>query len=70
MSSLLVSVFNFNSIKSKQTLIILDLSKESTQAENIFYITTKLNKVSIIVFPDWQLLHQVSKYAILDPIIH
>ena len=61
MSSLLGSalpcfVFNFNSRKSKQTLIIFDLQYKinfkNKQAKKIFYLKSKLNQITVIALSD------------------
>ena len=57
-------MFNFDSRKSKYTQIFFDLSDK---INSIFYLKSKLNQVSVIALPDWQLLCQVPENAILHP---
>ena len=61
---LAVFMFNFDSRKSKYTQIFFDLSDK---INSIFYLKSKLNQVSVIALPDWQLLCQVPENAILHP---
>ena len=63
------SVFNFNSRKSKQNinylLSLIKINFKTKQATKIFYLKSKLIQVYVKALPDWQLLHQVLKNAIL-----
>ena len=36
----------------------------------MFYLKSKLNEVSVIGLPDWQLSHQVLENAIRHPILY
>ena len=72
--AVLCFVCSFNSRKSKQRSIVLDLKYEinfkNKQPKNTFYIKSDLNPVSFIALRDSQLLRQISENAILHPIIH
>ena len=51
-----------------QPLIQNQLQKQ-TRKQNIYYLKIKLNQVSVIALPGWELLRQVSENAIL-PVIN
>ena len=46
------------------------MNSKNKQAENTFYLKNKLNQISVLALPEWQLLCQVSENAILHPIIN
>ena len=52
-------VFSFKSRKSQQTLSLIFNTKSTSK--NVFYLKSKLNSVSVIALPDWQLLYQYQK---------
>ena len=58
-----INKHKFHLIFNKKSILKTKTSK------NIFYLKIKLNQVSAIALPDWQLLRQASENAILRPII-